>query len=176
MTKLELGRHLDRQVSRSCASKDAIDVGRRSPVQIDAVDAVGDQTSARSERTKRINRRLSVASRQSNDQLTVGGVEGVRQNNEAAKSIASGGGRSLLYFGFTADRRYDLLDRRGEASMFNRRQEQSGVGRRLRVEDDRDAEHAGRNCLQQLQPFSPHARFLEAETRYIATRMSKAGH
>src|SRR5262249_46998779 len=75
--QLELGRHLDRQVSRSCASKDAIDVGRSSPVQIDAVDAIGDQTAARSEGTKRVNRRPSVASRQSNDQLTVGGGEGV---------------------------------------------------------------------------------------------------
>jgi hypothetical protein len=43
--EFELGRKLDRQIGGFGAPEDAIDIGRRAPLQIDGVDSAGDQAA-----------------------------------------------------------------------------------------------------------------------------------
>src|SRR5262245_10277154 len=69
--QIVLGGCLYRQVPRFLAPEDAIDVAGRSPIRLDRIRPVGDQTAAGGEVAKGIDRRESVLGRQRDDQVAM---------------------------------------------------------------------------------------------------------
>ena len=67
----------------------------------------------------------------------------------------------------------DRLHREGRSGSFEGVQVIFGIGRRCRVEQERDPGDARRNLLEQLQPFAGHRRLHKDKTGDVATRPPK---
>ena len=78
--QLELGRLLDRQLGRLGAPEDAVDISRRTPVQVSDVNPVGHQPARQSEWSQRVHRGQPMAGRQADNELAMKYVKGSGRN------------------------------------------------------------------------------------------------
>ena len=168
-----LVRALDGQVGRLLALEDAIDLTCRLPILVDHVDddAVGYQTAGLGEFRLCRDRRQVMTVCQVGDQLLVQIGEGIgRQDQPAARSTREalegwfdvGGGANGDDNQLHAERR---------RSGFDRAHEEFGLWRRVGVEHDGNAREAGRDFLEQIEPFATDRELGPAETGEVAARL-----
>jgi len=69
--QLIFGRCLDRQVGRFVPPEDAIDIRGPAPVLIDCIDSIGDQSASVSKGNSGVDRRQTIAGRQSGDEVAI---------------------------------------------------------------------------------------------------------
>ena len=69
--ELVLGRRLHRQVGRLLALENTVDVAGCTPVLVDEIRSIGDQTAVSGVRAAVVDRRQPVPSRQRDDQRTM---------------------------------------------------------------------------------------------------------
>src|SRR5262249_60795927 len=81
--QLMLRRKLCRQVLRFCSPKDAIDVRRPLSEWIDRIWPVGDQASTRCVVAGAVNRRQTIACRQSDDEVAMPYSDSMRCDDKA---------------------------------------------------------------------------------------------
>jgi hypothetical protein len=86
--EFELNRRLHWQISRLFALKDTINVVRRSPHEIDGINAVRQQAAFDGLATVRIDCGQRVPRGQKNNKLTMHRVEGIRHYDQAPVRLA----------------------------------------------------------------------------------------
>src|SRR6266404_3739332 len=173
--QFELGRRLNGEIAGIGALQDSVDVGCGSAKDIDGIAAVGNQSTARSKYAQWIDCGQAVASRQRNDQITMAGGEGVRQDDQAAGRLGSEISDSALELAIVVGLDGDRLDAKGWGCILDHAYERCGKWRRVRVEEERDALDGRGDLLQRFQPFSAHREFEIEESGNVAARSRHAG-
>src|SRR6266404_7377878 len=82
--QFELGRRLHGKIAGIGALQDPVDIGCGAAEDIDGIAAVRNETAARSKHAQWIDCGQPVARRERNDQITMAGGEGIRQDDQAA--------------------------------------------------------------------------------------------
>src|SRR5262249_52153892 len=157
--QFELGRRLQGKIARISALQDPVDVGCGAAEDIGGIDAVGNQTAARSKHPQWIDCGQAVARCQHNDQITMAGGEGIRQDDQAAGRLGSEISNSALELATVVSHGSNRLDAKGRGRILDHAYERSGKWRRVRVEEERGALDGRGHLLQRFQPFPAHREF-----------------
>src|SRR5262249_56334019 len=89
-----------------------------------------------------------------NEQITVGGVEGIGQDDQAAGRLGSEISNSAFELAIVMSHGSDRLDAKGRGRILDHAYERSGKRRRVRVEEERGALDGRGHLLGRFQPFS----------------------
>src|SRR5215813_10754092 len=167
--QFELGRRLQGKIARISALQDPVDVGCGAAEDIGGIDAVGNQTAARSKHPQWIDCGQAVARCQHNDQITMAGGEGIRQDDQAAGRLGSKISDGALELAIVVSHGSDWLDAKGRGRILDHAYERSGKRRRVRVEEGGALDGRG-DLLQRFQPFSAHREFEIEESGDVPAR------
>ena len=139
--QFELGRKLDRQIGRFGALEDAIDIGRRPPIEIGVIDTVGNQAARDDHVTIGIDRRHMVTRGKRSDQNEIGYhcCKDVRRQNEAGVLPAAEALENALDVGSSMDGSGNRLDPVGARGCVERLLVKRNIGRSVRVKQERGA-------------------------------------
>src|SRR5215471_13166817 len=173
--QFELGRRLQGKIARISALQDPVDVGCGAAEDIAGIDAVGNQTAARSKHAQWIDCGQAVARCQRNDQITMADGEGIRQDDQAAGLLGSEISDGALELAIVVSHGSDWLDAKGRGRILDHAYEGSGKWRRVRVEEERDALDGRGDLLERFQPFSAHREFEIEESGDVAARPRHTG-
>src|SRR5262249_28790825 len=110
-----------------------------------------------------------------NEQITVGGVEGIRQDDQAAGRLGSEIRNSAFELAIVVSHGSDRLDAKGRSRVLDHAYERSSKWRRVRVEEERGALDGRGHLLQRFQPFPAHREFKIEEAGDVATRSRHIG-
>src|SRR6516164_802609 len=108
--QFELGRRLHGKIARISALQDPVDVGCGAAEDIGGIDTVGNQTATHSKYAQWIDCGQAEASRQRNDQITMIGGEGIRQDDQAAGRLGGKISHSALKLTIVVNPGSDRLD------------------------------------------------------------------
>ena len=172
MTSSILGRRLHRQVGRLLALEDAVDVAGGAAVLVDPIRPIGDQAAGGDEGAVGVDGGQLVPGRQRDDQIAMN-----RRCPPASRSVrhsASREGRdgALDFAGVAHVERAHLHPERWRHGLDCA--ELASAGGCVGIAKDRHARHAGRDLLEQFQPFSADAVFEKHETGGVAARARQA--
>jgi hypothetical protein len=85
--RFELGRRLHGKVGGLVAAQDAVDIGRRLPIQVDEVNPVGHETTCYDERTQPSDCWQTVLGRERDDEIAVDVGIGIGRQEQAAVRV-----------------------------------------------------------------------------------------
>jgi hypothetical protein len=86
--QLVLSRRLDRQIARLRALEDAVDIVCRAPHLVDWIRTIGDQATSGRPEAKSVDRRQSIAGRQTDNQFAKSRFRHARCHDETAIRFA----------------------------------------------------------------------------------------
>ena len=166
-------RRLHWHVGWFLALEDAVDVAGRAPVQVNPIRPIGEQAAGGDEGAIEVDCGELVPRRKRDDQTAInktrpaGGhdqstIWGSREGRDDALDLA----------GVALVERADLHPERRRHGLNDT--ELGGAGGCVGIPQDRHSLHAGRDLLEQLQPFSADAVFEKHETGGVAARVRKA--
>jgi class 3 adenylate cyclase/CheY-like chemotaxis protein len=124
--QFELGRRLQGKIARIGALQDPVDVGCGAAEDIGGIDAVRNETAARSKHAQWIDCGQAVARCQRNDQITMAGGEGIRQDDQAAGRLGSESSNSAFELAIVVGHGNDRLDAKGRGRILDHAYERSG--------------------------------------------------
>src|SRR5262249_61114486 len=104
----------------------------------------------------------AVARCQLNDQITMAGGEGIRQDDQAAGRLGSEISNSAFELAIVVSHGSDRLDAKGRSRILDHAYERSSKWRRVRVEEERNAHNGRGHMLKGLQD-SPRQRDIQHE-------------
>src|SRR6516164_7274129 len=175
--QLDFGRRLHRQVGRLFALEDAIDVAGRASELIDPVRPIGEQVALGGEHRVRVDRGQPVLGRKLDDRIAIerprraarrasrhdqAAIRGTRECRDDPFELAGVAG---------VDRPHLYPERWGRGLD---RAELAGPGRYTKTLKEPHSLYAGRDLLEQLQPFPTDAVFIQHETSSVAARLREA--
>src|SRR6516162_2210682 len=158
---------LDREVRRTGALEDAVDVGCRLRVQVDSVEPVGHQAAGSGKYVDPdIGQTMTGCG--GDDYIAMGDVKTVRQSDQAASRLARLGGDRFLDRRVVVDRSQRRCHPQGPGGRDHGIERKGETQEHVRVKDDGDPRDVWRDLFEQLEPFSDQWRVEGAESGDVA--------
>src|SRR5262249_37120096 len=168
-----LGRRLHRKVGGLLALEDAIDVTGSAPELVDEIGTVGAQAAAGDVETAGKDRGELVPCRHFGDQLAMDDPQCASRHDQAAIRPCCECRHGALDFAGIAHVERSQLHAQCRRDDLHRAKlpDSRSDGR---IAKHRHPRHAGRDLLEQLQPFPAHAEFVDGEPGRVAAPMCQA--
>src|SRR5262245_26803926 len=171
--KLIFRRRLHGHVGWLLPLENTVDVAGGAPVHFDPIGGIREQAASGDESAIVVDRGQFVLRRKRDDQIPINQGWPARGHDQPAiREPREGRDGALDLASVAFVERADLHPERGRHSLNN--PELGGAGGYVGIAKDRDALHAGRDLLQQLQPFSADAIFEKHEPGGVAARPRQA--
>src|SRR5262245_4714965 len=172
--RFELGRRLHRKVGGLVSAQDAVDVGRRLPIDVDVVGPIGHETTGGDEQTLPVDRWQTVPGRERNDEIAVDLRTGIWRQEQAAVRCPRKCPDGALKIRGVLDQAGHKLDPERRRQGLRCTQVIIIIGRGLGVDHESGALETRRDLLEHREPLAADARLIQHHTGDIAARTRQA--